>query len=182
MRYPKIILAVDPGTQNLATCVYSDHIHQSATFSPVRQIKGARPEAVLADIRGFAALFGTLLEQVRPDCAAFERFMHRPGMGPVGEVINVLLGYLYEQCDRRHIEVVQVTASQHKVWLRRTTGYDVQDYPGFDRPSLRSEHEKDAASIALFVRRVWYQRSHELRVAASDEAPHERQSRKRRSD
>jgi hypothetical protein len=170
MRYPRIILAVDPGTKHLAFCVHDGHVRKSATFAPVRQVKGARPETVLADIRSFATLFGTLLDQEHPDCVVIERFMYRPGVGVAGEFINILIGQLLVECDRRRIETLLVMPAQHKTWLQRTMGFEVQDYPGFDLPTLTSEHERDAASLALFVRREWYRRATELRIQAAARA------------
>lgn len=165
MRYPRIILAVDPGTKHLAFCVHDGRLRESATFEPVRQVKGARPEAVLADIRSFCQLFGTLLDVAKPDVVAIERFMYRPGLGLAGEFINILIGQLLVECDRRRIETLLVMPAQHKTWMQRTLGFAATEYPAFER--CHTEHEQDAASLALFVRREWYRRAQELRAASS---------------
>ena len=162
---PATILAIDPGTKHLAYCVMRQgRIVESATLQPVRQIKGARTEHVLRDIRAFSREFGRLLDRVTPDCCAIERFMYRPGLGLAGEFINVMLGKLIDKCDHRKIEVLLVMPAQHKTWIRKVHGCDPPAYKPFAK--LGSEHECDAASIALFTKQEWYDRSHELLAQA----------------
>jgi len=163
VRVPTTILAVDPGTKHLACCVHNGQI-RAATFQPVRQVKGARTEHVLDDLRRFSRKFGKILDLVQPDACVFERFMYRPGLGLAGEFINMLIGMLVDECDSRKIEVLLVMPAQHKTWMKRRYGCDPQEYRPFAK--LKTEHERDAASIALFVKKEWYQRSHELLAAA----------------
>jgi len=163
-----VVLAIDPGTKHLAYCVHNGRINETATEVPVAQVKGARTEHVLQDIRRYSRHFGRLLDRVRPDCVVFERFMYRPGLGLAGEFINIMLGKLIDKCDHRHIEVLLVMPAQHKVWFKKQYGVDPKEYRSFQR--FATEHERDAASLALFTKQVWYARAHELRRQAEAQA------------
>lgn len=177
---PQVVLAVDPGTKHLAYCVHNGRVGETATQVPVEQVKGARTEHVLQDIRRYSRRFGKLLDRVRPDCVVFERFMYRPGLGLAGEFINIMLGKLIDKCDHRQIEVLLVMPAQHKVWFKKQYGVDPKEYRGFRR--LGTEHECDAASLALFTKQVWYARSHELLRTAEARVAAQKQHRSKRHD
>jgi Holliday junction resolvasome RuvABC endonuclease subunit len=88
-----------------------------------------------------------LLGTLKPSLVVAERYIIRPGMGRgnVSEIVNLVLGILWEMCTHQSIPIQLVTPSAHKGWWGRTY---------FRDPYLRwsdlTAHEADACSVAIY--------------------------------
>jgi len=153
-----IVLGFDPGRINFAFGIYGEY-----GIGDHGDLEGIE-EVVLLPY--FRARLRRKLKRYLPDAVFIERYHMRPNSAGAiinMEVVNLMIGIVYEQCFRLHIPCYLITASMHKTWAHKNLNvpkkiirqkkkekevFDLTLCP--DYLGLPTEHEVDATNLARY--------------------------------
>ncbi len=115
---PPKVMGLDPGKVNFAFAMYG-----KKGLGPHGDLEGADE---IHTIRYFRERFIRKLDRYRPSAVFVERYHLRQGKGAVinMELVNIMVGIVFDQCLERGIHCEMITASTHKAWTSRN--YEVK--------------------------------------------------------
>lgn len=150
-------MGLDPGKVNFAFSLYS-----SSGLELTGVMEGAEE---VEELRSFRIRFVRKLKRYRPDAVFIERYHVRLGNSVIKnmELVNLMIGIVYDKSMSLGIPCHLITASTHKNWAlknlevskkeikergKKRSVIDLESYHEWGH--LETEHEIDASNLAKY--------------------------------